>query len=472
MNIDKGFIRPHHTKLAFLYKITDALFVLASIYLACYILGVDWQDRYRLIGLLAVVAFYVFSLFNDLYRSWRIASIPQELTRLWIAWLGATFVILLLWFIFLPDQSSSSRDVLALWFVMTPVILSILRVFGRYFWRSIRSHGHNSRAVAIVGLTDIGHALEDSVFNATWMGLRFHGYYDDRHQVDGRTSAHSHNTVLLKGNIDQLVEDARNGVVDMIYITFPLRAESRVHELVNRLSDTTVSVYFALDFSAFDLLHAHWYTLGNVPLVSIYENPFYGVNGWLKRVEDVVLSSIILAIILLPMLMIAVAVKQSSPGPVIFKQRRYGIDGDEIEVWKFRSMGVCEDGDDVPQAQKNDPRVTPVGAFLRRTSLDELPQFINVLQGRMSIVGPRPHAVSHNEKYRKLIHRYMLRHKVKPGITGWAQVNGWRGETDTLDKMEMRIQYDLEYIRKWTLLFDLQIIYSTVFSGFLNKNAY
>ncbi|RME08664.1 MAG: exopolysaccharide biosynthesis polyprenyl glycosylphosphotransferase, partial [Bacteroidetes bacterium] len=168
----------------------------------------------------------------------------------------------------------------------------------------------------------------------------------------------------------------------------------------------------------------------------------------------------------------ALAVKLSSKGPVLFKQRRYGLDGQIVEVWKFRSMTVTEDGDNIRQARKNDPRVTPVGSFLRRTSLDELPQFINVLQGRMSIVGPRPHAVAHNEQYRKLIKGYMWRHKVKPGITGWAQVNGWRGETDTLEKMKKRVEYDLDYIRRWSLWLDLKIILLTVFKGFVGKNAY
>jgi putative colanic acid biosynthesis UDP-glucose lipid carrier transferase len=212
--------------------------------------------------------------------------------------------------------------------------------------------------------------------------------------------------------------------------------------------------------------------VGDIPTVSIHETPFYGVDGWVKRVEDIVLSSVILALIAIPMLIIATGVKFSSPGPVIFRQRRYGLSGQEIEVWKFRSMTVCENGDDVRQATKCDPRITAFGAFLRRTSLDELPQFINVLQGRMSIVGPRPHAIAHNEEYRKLISGYMLRHKVKPGITGWAQINGWRGETESLDKMRNRVEHDLTYIRNWSLWLDIKIILVTALKGFCGKNAY
>ncbi|ECZ3015487.1 exopolysaccharide biosynthesis polyprenyl glycosylphosphotransferase [Salmonella enterica subsp. enterica serovar Cerro] len=169
---------------------------------------------------------------------------------------------------------------------------------------------------------------------------------------------------------------------------------------------------------------------------------------------------------------IALAVKLSSPGPVIFRQTRYGMDGKPIKVWKFRSMKVMENDKVVTQATQNDPRVTRVGNFLRRTSLDELPQFINVLTGGMSIVGPRPHAVAHNEQYRQLIEGYMLRHKMKPGITGWAQINGWRGETDTLEKMEKRVEFDLEYIREWSIWFDIKIVFLTIFKGFVNKAAY
>jgi len=222
----------------------------------------------------------------------------------------------------------------------------------------------------------------------------------------------------------------------------------------------------------FDLMHASWVQVGGQPVISIYETPFFGIDGSLKRLEDLVLSSLILVLISPLLLGLAIAIKLNSRGPVLFRQQRYGLDGQIVEVWKFRSMSVSEDGDHVQQARKGDSRVTSLGRFLRRTSLDELPQFINVLQGRMSIVGPRPHAVAHNEQYRRLIHGYMLRHKVRPGITGWAQINGWRGETDTLEKMAKRIEFDLHYMRTWSLLLDLRIIFLTLFKGFVGKNAY
>ena len=222
----------------------------------------------------------------------------------------------------------------------------------------------------------------------------------------------------------------------------------------------------------FELLHARSESINGLASISIFDSPMDGASRVVKRVEDIVLSSLILLMIALPLVLIAIAIKLTSPGPVLFRQRRYGLDGRPIMVWKFRSMSVQENGDNVRQATRNDARITPLGAFLRRTSLDELPQFFNVLRGDMSIVGPRPHAVAHNEQYRKQVSGYMLRHKVKPGITGWAQINGWRGETDTLDKMQKRVEFDLEYIEHWSIWLDIKIILLTLFKGFLNKNAF
>jgi putative colanic acid biosynthesis UDP-glucose lipid carrier transferase len=222
----------------------------------------------------------------------------------------------------------------------------------------------------------------------------------------------------------------------------------------------------------FDLIQARMDSINGIPVVAVCETPFYGVNGLLKTVSDYVLASLILLLISPGLLTIALGVKYSSPGPILFKQRRYGLDGRQITVYKFRTMTVLEDGAEVRQATRDDERITPFGHFLRRTSLDELPQFVNVLQGRMSIVGPRPHAVAHNEQYRELIRAYMVRHKVKPGITGWAQVNGHRGETDTVEKMQARVEYDLEYLRNWSLGLDLRIIMKTIKLVFFDRNAY
>jgi putative colanic acid biosynthesis UDP-glucose lipid carrier transferase len=295
----------------------------------------------------------------------------------------------------------------------------------------------------------------------------------------------------LRGTLSDLTELARSGKVDVVYVALPPgRTERQADALIRRLSDSTASVYLVQDRRSrvpsgeqasrqvlpdlwrIDVLHRRIIDIAGIKAVSVYESPFLGPDAWIKRLEDIVISALALLLLALPMVAIAVGVARSSPGPVFFKQRRYGLDGREILVWKFRSMTVCEDQGTVTQARKGDSRVTPFGAFLRRTSLDELPQFINVFQGTMSIVGPRPHAVSHNEHYRTLIGGYMLRHKVKPGITGWAQVNGFRGETESVDKMGRRVDFDLDYIRNWSLLLDIRIILMTFISGFVHQNAY
>jgi putative colanic acid biosynthesis UDP-glucose lipid carrier transferase len=209
-----------------------------------------------------------------------------------------------------------------------------------------------------------------------------------------------------------------------------------------------------------------------MPAFSICDSPLEGMTGLWKRAFDIALAALVLLLFWPPLLLVAAAIKLTSPGPVLFKQRRYGLNGEEILVYKFRSMRVCEDGPVVAQASRQDRRVTPVGRLLRRTSMDELPQIINVLQGKMSFVGPRPHAVAHNEEYRKLINGYMIRHKVRPGITGWAQVNGLRGETKTVDKMQRRVQYDIDYLKNWSLALDLKIIARTALTVLKQTNAY
>jgi putative colanic acid biosynthesis UDP-glucose lipid carrier transferase len=276
----------------------------------------------------------------------------------------------------------------------------------------------------------------------------------------------------LLGRIDQLSAYVKAHRVSVVYLSLPMAAEPRVLQILDALKDTTGSIYFVPDMFVTDLIQGRTASVNGVPVISVCETPFHGVMGLVKRSSDILLALAILLMIAPVLVAIGIAVKLSSPGPVIFRQRRYGLDGQEIVVYKFRSMQVAEDGEQILQAQKNDKRTTRLGAFLRRTSLDELPQFVNVLQGRMSIVGPRPHAVAHNESYRKLIKGYMVRHKVKPGITGWAQINGFRGETETLDKMQGRIDYDLDYLRNWSLQLDLHIIFRTIKLVFSDQRAY
>jgi putative colanic acid biosynthesis UDP-glucose lipid carrier transferase len=269
-----------------------------------------------------------------------------------------------------------------------------------------------------------------------------------------------------------IAQYVRINAVSNIYICLPIRAEERVLRLMEELRDTTASVYFVPDIFMFDLMRAQLAEIDGIPVVAVCETPFSGMNGVLKRASDIAISSVLIAMLWPVMLAIALGVKFTSPGPIIFKQRRYGLYGERILVYKFRTMSVCEDQGTVAQARRGDPRVTRFGAFLRKTSLDELPQLFNVLLGTMSMVGPRPHAIAHNEEYRKLIDGYMLRHKVRPGITGWAQVNGFRGETETLDKMKRRVEYDLHYLRNWSLSLDVTIMLRTARLVVRDSNAY
>jgi putative colanic acid biosysnthesis UDP-glucose lipid carrier transferase len=310
----------------------------------------------------------------------------------------------------------------------------------------------------------VANALADS----REQGVDFLGYFDDR--TDERV--HTEAAPQRLGTLKDAAPYIRERAIHEVYITLPLGSQPRIVELLEQVQGTTASVFFVPDVFGISIIQGRLQDMNGVPVVGLQETPFTGTNRLVKRVSDVVLASLILVLIAPVLLAIAIGVKLSSPGPAIFRQRRNGLDGEEIIVYKFRSMRAQDNGPVVVQATKDDPRITPFGAFIRRTSLDELPQFINVLQGRMSIVGPRPHAVAHNEQYRQIIKAYMVRHKVKPGITGWAQVNGHRGETDTVEKMQARVEYDLEYLRNWSLGLDLQIIARTVKLVFFDRNAY
>ena len=332
------------------------------------------------------------------------------------------------------------------------------------------NEGKASPAV-IVGLSDLSRKLIHQFNQNPLLRVGCMGFFDDRWPERLPEQKQPQSAKLL-GSIASVAEFVKAHNVQHIYIALPMSAQPRILALMDELRDTTASVYFVPDIFSFDLIQANISTVNGIPILAVCESPFIGINSVIKRISDVVLSILILLLISPLMALIAIAVKLSSRGPVLFKQRRYGLDGKEIVVYKFRSMKVMEDDGQINQATRDDPRTTRLGSFLRKTSMDELPQFINVLQGSMSIVGPRPHAISHNEMYRSLIKGYMIRHKVKPGITGWAQVNGFRGETDTLEKMQGRIDYDLDYLRNWSLFLDLLIIFKTIGVVIRDKNAY
>ena len=356
------------------------------------------------------------------------------------------------------------QRMLLTWALATPAALfAAHQALPRLLPRLLAAEGLRKTAV-IAGANDLGRGLAARLSANPLHGVRVAGFFDDR-------SATRINEKVV-GALGTLPDYVRAHAIDIIYIALPMASQPRILKLLDELCDTTASVYLVPDIFLFDLIQARMDHIGGLPVVAVCETPFYGLNGLIKRASDMLFSLAILILISPLLVAIAIGIKRSSPGPILFKQRRYGVDGRKIVVYKFRTMTVVEDGEVIKQATKNDERITRFGAFLRRTSADELPQFINVLQGRMSVVGPRPHAVAHNELYRKLIRGYMIRHKVRPGITGFAQVHGYRGETETVEKMKARIEYDLAYLRNWSLLLDLQIILKTIVVVLKKQNAY
>ncbi|MFC7420020.1 undecaprenyl-phosphate glucose phosphotransferase [Iodobacter arcticus] len=453
--------------ISFFKLFIDPILVVVTLYLLAIPFHVA-MDGYEFI--LATLAFLLTAILLDgmflfmpgYSRSW--LGVGRFITE----WLGVVIALVLI------GRISGFIDYyyppfIITWFIVAPIVLISVHVAIRVYVLRVDSGENAERSkVVVVGINQPSQLLVKNIHEEPFLKMDFMGYFDDRSISRLPKSASEH----LKGSLDSLPKYIKEHGIKKIYISLPMSSQPRVLELIDELKDSTASIYFIPDLFVFDLINARFDNVAGMPIVAICESPFMGLNGVIKRISDISLSLLILSMIWPVLVAIALAVKFTSAGPVFFKQRRYGENGDSVLVYKFRSMTVMEDGEKVVQATKNDQRLTSIGSFLRKTSLDELPQFINVLQGKMSIVGPRPHANAHNEQYRKLIKGYMIRHKVKPGITGWAQVNGFRGETDTLDKMQNRIKYDLDYLRNWSVWLDLKIIVLTVAVIFRDRNAY
>jgi Undecaprenyl-phosphate glucose phosphotransferase len=387
------------------------------------------------------------------YRSWRGGRLPAMLGRVGLAWLG-TWMLLMAWLVLTKSAYEYSRIWIVSWMGLSLALLWAERLALFLGMSLLRSNGFNHVSVLLVGKGGLVTSIQQRVKASTWTGY----------------------SMLEQVSIDDLpaiAEAAARLAPDEVWICQPAGNPESIHAVLNVLRYSTANIRLIPDLALFELMNQGMSVVLGVPMLDISSSPMSGINLVLKWLEDYVLGALILVLISPVMLFIALAIKLTSPGPVIFKQMRHGWNGEKIEIYKFRTMTVHQEEDGkVTQASPHDSRVTRLGHFLRCSSLDELPQFINVLQGRMSIVGPRPHAVAHNLEYRELIPRYMLRHKVKPGITGWAQITGYRGETDTLDKMEGRVRKDLHYIENWSLWLDVKIIFLTIFKGFFGKNAY
>ena len=360
------------------------------------------------------------------------------------------------------------RRVLLTWATATPVALIAVTVAMQEVRRRFLTNALETRSAIIAGYNTTSFELARRLQSNPGMRVEMAGFFDDRSRdrlgMDPETK--------LVGTLSDMSQYVKENRTDIIFIALPIRHVKRVMDLLDDLRDTTASIYYVPDIFVFNLIQARPTEIHGIPVVAMLETPFFGYRGVVKRLTDVGFSALILLLLLPLLVLIALAIRLSSRGPIIFTQRRYGLDGREIGVYKFRTMLVTEDGAHIRQASKNDERITRVGRVLRRSSMDELPQLINVLQGRMSLVGPRPHAVAHNEEYRKLIKGYMLRHKVLPGITGLAQINGWRGETSNLEDMEARVNYDLDYLRHWSPLLDIKILLVTIVKVFRDDKAY
>ncbi len=430
-----------------------------------------WQEPlYGPCFLVAVLTFIGAAHFLD---SWELKPMPGgyfsflSLVDILIRW---TLVVAFIWaLLHLSKLGGSFRfEVLASWALITPLFLWLAENCAQLILSRSNENSSGLRKAVIIGLTEPGLRLEQQLISNPSLRVQVAGYFEDRHA--DRLPAEGLPRIL--GRQSDLADFVRENNIHLAYVTLPMTRHSRVLEMLEQLRDSTVSIYFVPNLFVFDLVQARFDVLGGIPVVAVCESPFYGASGIAKRLTDLVVASALLILCAPVLLFVTLGVWLSSRGPIIFKQKRYGLDGRQIMIYKFRSMTVTENGaTQYRQVTQGDARVTRFGAFIRRLSLDELPQLFNVLEGTLSMVGPRPHAIAVNEQYRKLISGYMLRHKIKPGITGWAQVNGYRGGDD-LESMRKRVEFDMDYLRHWSLALDLLIILRTAAIVWRDKKAY
>jgi putative colanic acid biosynthesis UDP-glucose lipid carrier transferase len=452
--------------LAALQAVVPAVVAVASLYATVTLFGSVFNRSSEAIVIVAVLCLVLIQPPREVttqLTSARMSAVTDVIFR-WLLLLGVMFAVGYV----TKSLAGYPRRIFLTWAAVTPVALIAVTLAMQEIMHRFLMSAFENRSAIFAGYNNSSLELARRLANNPAMRLKVGGFFDDR-SVD-RLAMES--DAKLVGTLSDLSAYVKEHGTDVIFIALPIRHLKRVMNLLDDLRDTTASIYYVPDIFVFDLIQARSGEIHGIPVVAMCETPFYGYRGVTKRLTDIGLSVVILLLLLPLLLLIAVLVKLSSPGPVIFKQRRYGLDGHEIAVYKFRTMSVTEDGAQIRQASKTDSRITRIGGVLRRTSLDELPQLINVLQGRMSLVGPRPHAVAHNEEYRKLIKGYMVRHKVLPGITGLAQVNGCRGETSQLEEMEARVNYDLDYLRRWTPMLDVKIILLTAIKVFRDDKAY
>ena len=466
----RGLLQQYSSPVALVARILDVFCVVGAALAAHFwrFGNLDLSASYQIAILLSVLITLILFSSANIYESWRGHTWFHHARIIVAVWLSV--VILLIIIAFLTKTSTIfSRQWMGVWTIFGIIALLALRYVVYRILRYARARGWNHKRLAIVGIGELAQGVADKIRQSSWTGLDIVSFIAATPDVDTRNI----NGIDVKYGLAKLEELVTNRLVDEVWLALPLQQEEQIKEVLYRLRHSTITIRFVPGIFEYRLLNHAVNEIAGLPVIDLNATPMVGVNIAIKALEDRVLGFIILLFVSPLILTIAIAIKLTTNGPVFFKQMRHGWDGKPIRIYKFRTMMEHDAASgQIVQASRGDARVTRIGAFLRRTSLDELPQFWNVLQGRMSIVGPRPHALQHNEQYKDQIDLYMLRHKVKPGITGWAQIHGWRGETDTLEKMKKRVEYDLYYIENWSLWLDIKIIFLTLFSGFVHKNAY
>ena len=448
----------------------------AGVVLACAVLayaawlagGRGAVEHYYPVVLVAILLQANIFHIAGLYRFESFTNLAYQIGRAAVAW-SLVFLLLIAVAFLTKTSDQFSRGWTLIWFASGLACLTALRIALYLRIRRWIAEGRLTRNIAIVGAGEHGARLVHHLNALRGGDTRVVGIFDDRaDRVPDVIEGYP-----LAGTIDTLLRFARAHRVDQIIVALPWSAEERLLEILQRLRELPVDVRLSPDMIGFRLAHASFGRLGAIPVIDVFRKPLSDWKLLSKDIEDRLLGAVIALFVLPLMLAIAALIKLDSPGPVFFRQKRYGFNNAEFEVWKFRTMRADAARDvSVPQATRDDPRITALGRFLRRSSLDELPQIFNVLRGDMSLVGPRPHAIPHNEHYARIIEEYAARHRVRPGITGWAQINGWRGETDTVEKMQKRVEHDIYYIDNWSVGFDLRILALTAFAVLRGDNAY
>jgi len=451
------------------FRVFDISILIIALFVAVLIHDIGFTKDYLLLLLASLVIFTFASEVIGLYYKAVIGKFFRRIVELFLV-VNFVFLLIILTLFLMKETEHYSRFVIIVWYFLSLIMLTGWRLLYRSINLKRYKMGEGLKRVAIVGLTDSGVKVFDEIEQYKELGLKVVGFFDDR--PESRIKKEGFSKVYLdklQGNLNDLLVKAQNNELDNIYICLPLWAEKRIAEIIRIFGDSTINVYMVPDLLLDTLMHGEVNHLGVVTTISVFDTHLNRrSNQFVKRTEDIILSILILMLISPIMLIVALGVKLSSSGPVFYKQTRVGWGGKNFSMLKFRSMPVDVEKNGVQWGSAKDKTNTKFGQFIRSMSLDELPQFLNVLKGDMSIVGPRPERDVFVAKFRQEIPFYMQKHMVKAGITGWAQINGLRGDTS----LEKRIEYDIQYINSWSLWFDIKIIFWTLFKGFVNKNAY